>query len=222
VEGLPPVLRSNSAAEVAERLFAQRRGAPFLIYRDGERRQRIVELAQEIPAVHVGRAPACEIALPWDGEVSRVHARLELAGDEWTLVDDGLSRNGSYVNGRRVRGRRRLADGDEIGIGRTLLVFASGPEPPLKATETAGDHAPPPLSDAQRRVLVALCRPLVADPFAGPPSNREIAEALFVSVETVKSHLRVLFERFEVQGIPQNRKRAELARRALERGVVTR
>jgi hypothetical protein len=222
VEGLPPALRSASAHEVVERLRAERRAAPLLLYRDAERCQRIVELGPEVPLVHIGRGPACEIVLGWDGEVSRVHAVLERAGDHWTLADDGLSRNGSFVNGRRVRGRRRLDDGDEIGIGRTLIVFSAGPGLSLKSTETTTEHARPQLSDAQLRVLVALCRPMLDDRFAGPASNREIAEALFISVETVKSHLHVLFERFEIGSVPQNRKRSELARRAIEPGAVAR
>ena len=41
-----------------------------------------------------------------------------------------------------------------------------------------------------------------------------------VSVDTVKSHLHALFELFGVGDVPQNRKRAELARRALTSGVV--
>jgi len=220
VEGLPQVLRSTSAGEVVERLRAERHGAPFLLYRDGDRRQHIVELGPDLPSVHVGRGPACEIPLAWDGEVSRVHAVLERAGDQWTLADEGLSRNGSFVNGRRVRGRHRLIDGDEIRIGRTLLVFSSGPEPGLMATEPASEGSRPQLTEAQLRVLVRLCRPLHADPFAGPASNREIADALYVSVETVKSHLHVLFDRFEIGDVPQNRKRAELARRAIASGAV--
>ena len=136
MEGLPSVLRPASTQEVVDRLRAERAGSPFLLFRNGDRQQRIVELGPEPALVHVGRGPACEIALPWDGEVSRVHAVLERAGGHWTLVDDGLSRNGSFVNGRRVLGRRRLADGDEIAIGHTLLVFSSGPEAPLKSTQT--------------------------------------------------------------------------------------
>ena len=222
MEGLPPVLRSASAHEVVERLRAERRAVPFLLYRDAERRQRLVELGHEVQVVHIGRGPACEVALGWDGEVSRVHAVLERAGDHWTLADDGLSRNGSFVNGRRVLGRQRLDGGDEISVGRTLIVFCSGPGPPLKSTETTTEHARPQLSDAQLRVLVALCRPMLDDRFAGPASNREIAETLFISVETVKSHLHALFERFEIGSVPQNRKRSELARRAIERGAVAR
>jgi pSer/pThr/pTyr-binding forkhead associated (FHA) protein len=223
VEGLPSVLRPESANEVVERLRAARAGTPFVLFRDGDRDQRIVALVAETPVMHVGRGPACEIALTWDGEVSRVHALLERAGGHWTLVDDGLSRNGSYVNGQRVRGRRRLVDGDEIAIGRTLLAFSSGgSEPTLRPTDTTSEHERPQLTEAQQRVLRALCRPLLADPFAGPASNREIADALYLSVDTVKSHLHVLFDRFDIGDVPQNRKRAELARQAIERGSVAR
>jgi DNA-binding NarL/FixJ family response regulator len=56
--------------------------------------------------------------------------------------------------------------------------------------------------------------------YAGPRSNKEIAEDLFLSVETVKTHLRALFDLFEVGDLPQNRKRAELVRRAFETGVL--
>jgi pSer/pThr/pTyr-binding forkhead associated (FHA) protein len=218
VEG--SALRPESAREVVDRMAAQRSGSPYVLFRDGERRQRIAVLAEEPPLVHIGRGPACEIALPWDTEVSRVHAILERAGGHWTLCDDGLSRNGSFVNGHRVRGRTRLADGDEIAVGRTRLVFTSGPEPMLTPTDATSEHERPQLSEAQQRVLLALCRPLLSDPFAGPASNREIADALFLSVDTVKSHLHVLFDRFGIGDVPQNRKRAELARRAIERGAV--
>ena len=34
-----------------------------MLFRDGDRRQRIVELEPEPALVHVGRGPACEIAL---------------------------------------------------------------------------------------------------------------------------------------------------------------
>ena len=39
---LPPVLRAVTPAELAERMHAERRGEPFVVYVDGEGRQRIV------------------------------------------------------------------------------------------------------------------------------------------------------------------------------------
>ena len=218
---LPPALRSVSPRELAERIAAERRGLPFVLHLDGDDRQRIVELgAADNASLSIGRQPSCDVPLTWDTEVSRLHAVLARVGGEWTLVDEGLSRNGSYVNGRRLRGRRRLQDGDAITIGRTLLVFVSADPGDLRTTATTQHLAPPEISDAQRRVLAALCGPLEEGSFAGPRSNQEIADELFLSVETVKSHLRALFAHFGVAGLPQNRKRAELARRALDMGLV--
>ncbi len=157
----------------------------------------------------------------WDSEASRLHAVLAQAGGEWTIADEGLSRNGSFVNGRRLRGKQRLRDGDAIKIGCTLLVFISGEAGDLRTTAATQHLAPPRLSDAQRRVLVSLCGPLADAPMAGPRSNREIAEELFLSVETVKTHMRALFDLFDIGDLPQNRKRAELVRRAFETGVLS-
>jgi pSer/pThr/pTyr-binding forkhead associated (FHA) protein len=220
VRTLPPALRSVSPAELAERLHADRRGVPFLVYLDGDGAQRIVDLSEQTQPLSIGRREANDIALDWDTEVSRVHAVLEPVGAEWTLVDDGFSRNGTLLNGERVRGRRRLADGDLVCIGHTQIVFAAAAVPDSVPTATARESAAPELSPAQRRVLAALCRPALEHAFAGPPSNREIAEELVVSVDTVKSHLHALFELFGVQDVRQNRKRAELVRRAFDRGAV--
>jgi len=57
-----------------------------------------------------------DVALPWDLTVSRVHAELVAVGDVWTVADDGLSRNGVFVNGERLVSRRRLRDGDALRI----------------------------------------------------------------------------------------------------------
>ena len=83
---------ASTPVELKERLEAERRGTPFLLFRDDAGRQRIVELEGGGPLT-VGRRPENDVALPWDHEVSRVHAQLELVGREWSLVDDGISRN---------------------------------------------------------------------------------------------------------------------------------
>ena len=55
--------------------------------------------------------------MPWDPEMSRLHAELVRRAGEWTVSDDGLSQNGTWVNGLRLTGRRRLADGDLLRSG---------------------------------------------------------------------------------------------------------
>ena len=211
----PSALRSVTPRELARRLEWERRGAPFLLYLDGDGHQRMASLDEAAGSLSVGRLDSCDVPLTWDTEVSRVHAVLERVGGEWTVADEGLSRNGSYVNGGRLRGRRRLADGDAITIGRTLLIFRAGARLDGGTTAaTTSDLAPPELTGAQLRVLGALCHD------GEIRSNREIADELFLGVETVKSHLRAMFEAFGLGGLPQNRKRAELARRAVELGLV--
>lgn len=209
-----------SPSELSEMLAAERAGQPFLAFRDAEAALRLVELQGE--RVVVGREAGNDLALPWDIEVSRVHAVLERLAGTWTIVDDDLSRNGTFVNGLRVRSRRRLNDRDVVRFGVTQVLYR---DPAVEAWETprVSDHGSVgAITPAQKRVLVALCRPLLdaVEPGATPPSNPELAESLGVSTEAVRSHLKTLFRVFEIPDLPQNRKRAELARRALASGVV--
>jgi pSer/pThr/pTyr-binding forkhead associated (FHA) protein len=170
----PLAPHSALPAELRERIEAERRGVPFLLFRDGEGRQRIVELPSTARRMTVGRRPTNEVALPWDTEVSRVHAELERVGDEWTIADDGLSRNGTFVNGARLSGRRRLKDGDTLRFGGTMVAYCAGQRGESLATVAPESQpAPADLTEAQRRVLVALCRPFKgSDPFPTPATNR--------------------------------------------------
>jgi DNA-binding CsgD family transcriptional regulator len=78
------------------------------------------------------------------------------------------------------------------------------------------------LSTSQRRVLIALCRPYKhRSSFASPATNHQIAEELFLSVDAVKTHLRVLFAKFGVADMPQNQKRIRLVERAFYSGLIS-
>jgi pSer/pThr/pTyr-binding forkhead associated (FHA) protein len=213
--------RHATAAELKEQLNAERLGLPFLVYRDGADAQRLRSLSVTTARLTIGRAPENDIALDWDDHVSRVHAELSQAGGDWIVDDDGLSRNGTWVNGERLHRRRRLEDGDVLRVGETHLRYR---RPLATGGTTAIDPGQPPearLSPAQRRVLVALCRPLAdGTPGAVPASNQQIADELVLSVDAVKTHLRALFAKFDVEHFGQNQKRAALAGRALLSGAV--
>lgn len=209
-------------AELKARIEAERAGAPFLLYRDGDDRQLILSLAG-MSELTVGRAMANACALPWDTEASRVHVQLTLMAGEWTIADEGLSRNGTLLNGRRLQGRRRLCDRDLIELGHTQLLFRSPLTSTLEETDSPSEmHAAPVLSPAQRRVLVALCRPLKhATAPVTLATNKDIAAELGVGVDAVKANLRNLFVSFRVEDVPQNRKRARLVELAFKTGAVT-
>ena len=216
--GFPP--HSLTASKLAALRSAERQGQPFLAFKDGADELRIEPLG-EVDRFTIGRSENSRLALTWDPEVSRTHAQLELVGDDWTLVDDGLSRNGSFVNGERAVGRRRLEDGDMMRIGRTPILFRH-PGVITESTVVADQAGLVRISEAQRRVLVALCRPLASDPRAVPATNREIAEELHLSQNGVKTHIRALFAKIGIDELPQYSKRTELAHRALDLGIVGR
>lgn len=212
-----------SAADLKAQIEAEREGRPFLVFRDDGGAQRIVAIEPGASELWVGRSDSTDVRLEWDEEVSALHAQIEVVRDECTLLDDGLSRNGSFVNEERVHGRRHLRDGDTIRFGRTAVLYrrpgASVPEATAIAAEAAPTAA---ISPAQRRVLVALCRPYKeGGNFATPATNQEIAAELHLSVDAVKTHMRALFEKLEIGDVPQNQKRVAVAERALHSGVIS-
>lgn len=218
----PLQAHTATPAELRERIAAEREGAPFLVYRNERAAQVIVTLVGE--RISIGRGSGNAVALPWDDEVSRLHAEMEPIAGEWTVTDDGLSRNGSYVNELRIAGRHRLRDGDVLRVGRTRIAFrrpdGDGSATPTRAPATGGG-ADAPLTTAQRAVLVALARPYKHEDFATPATNQAIAQELHLSLDAIKSHLRVLYRRFGIEDLPQNQKRARLVADALQSGELS-
>jgi hypothetical protein len=201
---------ASSPRELQRVLAAERAGTPFVQWRGGSELC-ILALEPARGRVTIGREEDADVPLAHDPEVSRTHAILEYLGSGWTLIDDGISKNGSFVNGTRVLARQRLADADRLCVGGTELLYRAPSESLSVATETTDDGAATmTLSPMQRRVLIALCRPVHDSEAATPATNREIAAEVFLSVDAVKAHLRVLFERFGLSELPQNEKRARL------------
>jgi predicted component of type VI protein secretion system len=91
----------------------------------------------------LGRDGGNRVVLP-EGSVSRRHARIEVVGNVYELVDQRSS-NGTFVNDQRVS-IHRLVEGDRVRIGHTTLRFelaggAAGP---------AAHATPPPVAPPQR------------------------------------------------------------------------
>lgn len=80
--------------------------------------ERSVELE---PHNTLGRHPDNSIQI-LDRIVSKNHCHIDLADGGYVLTDLG-SLNGTFVNGERVNGQRRLEAGDEVVLGSTKLVL---------------------------------------------------------------------------------------------------
>jgi DNA-binding NtrC family response regulator len=133
-------------------------GRRSLVVLDGDERGRTIDLRYAEPRpLTIGRHPDCQIVLR-DGRASGRHASLEVT-DGGLAIRDLDSRNGTFVNGARVR-EAFLADGDTLRIGDTVLrVTVEARESALDPRDRFG-----PLlggSPAMRR-LYPLCDRLAA------------------------------------------------------------
>jgi hypothetical protein len=208
--------------ELQQIIAAERTGNPFLVWREDQGDQQLLLLDSDRWRVTIGRDPGADVPLTWDRKVSRAHALLERVGHRWTLVDDGLSRHGTYVNGTHVPGRRGLVDRDRLCFGSTEVTFRDAGASSAEMTASIGDAVDAlPLSPMQRKIAIALCRPMRESEPAMPATNRRIADEVFLSVDAVKAHLRVLFERYGLNDLPQNEKRVRLAATILASGVLS-
>ena len=214
--------KAVTGSELKAQIEAEREERPFLAYRDAEGVQQILIVAEGQRELWIGRAESADVTLDWDKEASKLHAQIEIVGGDCTIVDDGLSTNGSYVNEERVSGRKRLHDGDIIRTGRTRFLFRA-PGPVQESTVISSDAlSAAGVSPAQKRVLVALCRPFKdGAAFATPAGNQDIAAELHLSVDAVKTHLRALFDKFDLGAVPQNQKRVALVQRAMQTGLIS-
>jgi pSer/pThr/pTyr-binding forkhead associated (FHA) protein len=72
----------------------------------------------------LGRSLKCDIQMTQDSSVSSFHAVLTLDENECVLKDLN-SKNGTYVNGRRIRQTKCMKNGDRIAVGETQFVFCN-------------------------------------------------------------------------------------------------
>ena len=195
------MLRTVSPAELAERVHAERRGVPFVVYLDGDGRQQLVDLGERTRALSVGRSETNDIAAAV-GHRGLARARDARAGRRGVdarrrrllaqrLVRQRRARPQPPAAGRRRPDRHRPHDARLRGRERS----PTRGRPTRRATRSRPSCRPPSAACWRRCAARAS-----ASRSPAPASNREIAEELVVSVDTVKSHLHALFELFGVAG----------------------
>lgn len=82
---------------------------------------RLLEISRQTTSI--GRGPDCDVVLD-DKHVSTRHARIVQRGDGF-VIEDLQSRNGTWVEDRKLTGPVLLRDGDTIQLCDNVLVFNS-------------------------------------------------------------------------------------------------
>jgi pSer/pThr/pTyr-binding forkhead associated (FHA) protein len=81
------------------------------------------QIPLDIDCFVIGRESDCHLAIP-SQSVSRRHAQLRLHDGQWS-IEDLQTRNGTWVNGQRIRSRAPLSHNDEIRVPDFMAVFES-------------------------------------------------------------------------------------------------
>ncbi|MGH7539213.1 MAG: trypsin-like peptidase domain-containing protein [Gemmatimonadales bacterium] len=143
--------------------------------------------------IGLGRHPLSDVRFDAerDLDVSSRHAAIMRKPDGFVLQDLG-SKNGTYVNGERLEGDRRLADGDVIGFGAkgpALEFYVVTEQSDVASTETAeaAEAAAGRLSQPKQMVPAAAGAPRSA---AAPVGRSSTAVRIAVEVARQTRELR--------------------------------
>lgn len=99
---------------------------------------RSADQAESVPLenrpMFVGRADDCDLQIP-DKKVSRYHCEIVRQADQLIARDLG-SKNGTFINGRRLFGPKALRPGDRLEIGPWCFQAT-------KVPQLSAEHSPP-------------------------------------------------------------------------------
>jgi DNA-binding CsgD family transcriptional regulator len=168
----------------------------------------------------IGRNLDCQIPLD-DGLTSRRHARMYVTEEGLTIEDLG-SRNGVFVNQKRIRTPTLLAHGDVVGIGREsfevvdMIVVPRTNKPTIPAPFGSDTDGPELVTATPQLGVLTEREREVFELIVLGHTQSEIGAQLHVSVKTVESHRAHIVEKLNC------RTRAELVAYALTAGVLMR
>lgn len=80
----------------------------------------IIDKLKSKSNVIIGRAPGCDISLK-SNSVSRQHAEIKKRSEGTYTIKDLNSTNGTFVNGRKIKGTQVISTSDKIFIGKLQL-----------------------------------------------------------------------------------------------------
>ncbi len=123
-----PAVPSSEVFDTARYLAAIK--TTRLIVRQGVNPGAVYPLRAEMNII--GRSDGLEVTIR-DDLISRRQARITRRDNEY-FIEDLLSANGTFVNGKKLAGIQALKEGDQIAAGDTLLIFQLGEAAPAAAT----------------------------------------------------------------------------------------
>ncbi len=116
--------------------------------RDGSKRKAAVNAERFV----IGKQQSCDLMLDRQN-ISRRHCEI-VAANGGHVIRDLDSRNGTYLNGKRITRETPLSDGSVIHLGDFTILFRQNEEQADQPPQQAGDKAPPSQQAGQHQVAV--------------------------------------------------------------------
>ncbi len=143
------------------------------------------DLDADFATYPLGREAGNRIQLH-DTEVSRHHAEIRRSGNEFVVSDLGSS-NGTYVNSERID-RRELVSGDQLQIGRTVMLFTGPSESPSSSLGAKIDIFPASRQNDASRIVHSISQQEGSRIFSALP---EKSDAIWLA--RARSNLQVMY-----------------------------
>ncbi len=129
-------------------MASERASAPGADEAKGSERARLVSIGGSTPReypldsaeISIGSAPDNDLAIA-ETTVSRHHARLYRRLGKFRITDLE-STNGTFLNGRRLRGSAPIRPGDEVRFGAARFAFVAGARYPVAPASVLGRIGP--------------------------------------------------------------------------------
>lgn len=112
-------IENNFCTRCGAKLNKENVSTPRLTMLLGDRQDAFFQLSKDVNTL--GRGENNTIILN-DSHISKEHATISFDGNEY-LAEDRNSRNGVFVNGRKINMPERLFHGCLIRLGSTILRF---------------------------------------------------------------------------------------------------
>jgi pSer/pThr/pTyr-binding forkhead associated (FHA) protein len=140
---------------------------PIFIFYDDKLGEREIMMTKD--EFVFGRGEDCDVPIN-ERQISRHHIRVYRDGEAF-FVEDLESKNGTWVNGQQVKGKRRIYDGDEIHLALAVRMqfFGSGSTAPLPYEPPAMINSRIRIDPQARRVFIGTKE---IDPPLSPPQYR--------------------------------------------------
>lgn len=142
----------------------------------------------------IGRDEKCHLKLLPDF-ISRKHAEIRTKGKK-LFLKDLKSKNGTFVNGRRISGEVMLEDKDDIRFGsikfRVLLKMQNALK---RLIETSLLNMPLKVKNFMNHFAITRREEQVLSLLLQGKSTKKIADTLYISEGTAKNHILKIYKK---------------------------